>query len=300
MTPGAVNARPRPAVAHHGTGRQASQMGAGAERGTAGSTRRCRSLRRPATRSCTSTRGSRHGSSCLEFARRAARSGSPFDRYRLPTRPRWLASGDMDSPRRRRSPSALAEPPRPAHLRELFASDPGRAERYVIDGGDLRIDYSKALVDDDVLGALARARPDVAVSRQRRDAMFAGEHINVTEDRAVGHVALRTPRGSTFTIDGHDVVPDVHDVLDRWAAFADRVRSGRADHATSSTSASAAPTSARRWPIEALAAYRHERIRCSFVSNVDGADIGVGARRLRSRRRRCSSSRRRRSARSRR
>ena len=89
---------------------------------------------------------------------------------------------------------------------------------------------------------------------ERRDAMFAGEPINVTEGRAVLHVALRAPKGSTIELDGHNVVDDVHEVLDRAGDFAERVRDGTWTGATgqrirpSSTSGSAAPTSARRWP----------------------------------------------------
>ena len=119
--------------------------------------------------------------------------------------------------------SALAELPRPAHLRELFADDPGRAERYVVEVGDLRIDSSKHRVDDVVLAGLVALAERSGVEA-RRDAMFAGEHVNVTEDRAVMHVALRAPRASVITVDGANVVPDVHEVLDSMSAFADRVR----------------------------------------------------------------------------
>ena len=111
------------------------------------------------------------------------------------------------------------------HLRELFAADPGRGERLAVDAEGLYLDMSKNRITDETIAlllALARERG----LRERIDAMFAGEHINVTEDRAVLHVALRAPRGSTIFVDGHDVVPDVHDVLDRMSAFAQRVRAG--------------------------------------------------------------------------
>ncbi|MGA9276266.1 glucose-6-phosphate isomerase [Ilumatobacter sp.] len=166
---------------------------------------------------------------------------------------------------------SLSELDRPAPLGELFAADPSRAERYVVQAGDLRIDWSKAAVDDTILASLLGIAESSGVV-QRRDAMFAGEHINVTEDRAVGHVALRQPRGATFTIDGHDVVPEVHEVLDSMAAFADRVRSeGRIAHVVNIGigGSDLGPAMADR----ALRAFRHEDIRCSFVSNVDGADI---------------------------
>jgi glucose-6-phosphate isomerase len=167
--------------------------------------------------------------------------------------------------------SALAGLPRPAHLRELFADDPGRAERYVVEVGDLRIDYSKHRVDDAVLAGLV-ALADRSGVEARRDAMFAGEHVNVTEDRAVMHVALRAPAGTVLTVDGVNVVPEVHEVLDAMSAFADRVRADdRITHVVNIGigGSDLGPAMAYR----ALEAYRHERIRCSFVSNVDGADV---------------------------
>ena len=101
--------------------------------------------------------------------------------------------------------SALADVVGPADLRQLFVDDPARAERYVLEVADLRIDYSKHLVDDTVLDALLAVAEHAGVEA-RRDAMFAGEHINVTEDRAVMHVALRAARGSVMMVDGADVV----------------------------------------------------------------------------------------------
>src|SRR6476661_237397 len=96
----------------------------------------------------------------------------------------------------------LLDVPRPAHLRELFAGDPDRARRYVLQVGDLRIDYSKQRVDEAVLAALQAVAAAAGVAA-RRDAMFAGEPINITEHRAVLHVALRAPRGSVIEVDGH-------------------------------------------------------------------------------------------------
>ncbi len=169
--------------------------------------------------------------------------------------------------------SFLAEIPRPAPLRTLFDGDPGRAERYVLDVADLRIDYSKHRVDDMVLAALLDLAERSGVEA-RRDAMFAGEHVNVTEDRAVMHVALRAPAGSVMMVDGADVIPGVHDVLAQMGAFADRVRADdRITHVVNIGigGSDLGPAMAYR----ALDAYRHERIRCSFVSNVDGADIAA-------------------------
>jgi glucose-6-phosphate isomerase len=166
---------------------------------------------------------------------------------------------------------ALAALPKPAHLRDLFAADPDRAARYVTHAADLRVDWSKASVDDatfDVLLALAAASGVEA----RRDAMFAGEKINVTEDRAVGHVALRMPRDGHFVVDGENVVPAVHEVLDAMSTFADRIRSD--DSITHIVNIGIGGSDlGPAMAYQALRAFRHPRIRCSFVSNVDGADI---------------------------
>ncbi|MGI9644489.1 MAG: glucose-6-phosphate isomerase, partial [Ilumatobacteraceae bacterium] len=165
----------------------------------------------------------------------------------------------------------LLSTPRAAPLRELFTTDPGRADRYVVTAGDLRIDYSKHLVDDTILASLMDGAREAGVE-QRRDAMFAGEHINTTEDRAVGHVALRMPSGGEFVVDGHDVVPDVHEVLERMAAFADKVRADdRITHVVNIGigGSDLGPAMAYR----ALRPFCHERLRCSFVSNVDGSDV---------------------------
>ncbi|MGQ4484079.1 glucose-6-phosphate isomerase, partial [Streptomyces sp. SAS_276] len=110
-------------------------------------------------------------------------------------------------------------------LRELFAADPGRGTGYTLKVGDLHLDYSKHLVTDEtlrLLHALAAATDVFGL----RDAMFRGDKINVTEDRAVLHTALRAPRDAVIEVDGENVVPQVHAVLDKMAAFADRVRSG--------------------------------------------------------------------------
>ncbi|MFJ3333675.1 glucose-6-phosphate isomerase, partial [Streptomyces sp. NPDC086766] len=111
------------------------------------------------------------------------------------------------------------------HLRELFAADPGRAERYTVRVGDLYVDYSKHLITDETLALLR----ELAVATDvfgLRDAMFRGERINVTEDRAVLHTALRAPREAVVEAGGENVVPAVHAVLDKMAGFAERVRSG--------------------------------------------------------------------------
>jgi len=175
--------------------------------------------------------------------------------------------------------------PRPAHLRELFAADPGRAERYVVTAAELRIDYSKQRIDDAVLAALLAVARAAGVE-QRRDAMLAGEPINVTEDRAVLHTALRAPAGVAMGPRGPDgevvdAVPGVHDVLGRMGAFAERVRSGSWEGATGKRirtvvnigigGSDLGPAMAYR----ALAAFAHPDIECRFVANVDGAAISA-------------------------
>src|SRR5712671_145867 len=111
------------------------------------------------------------------------------------------------------------------HLRKLFADDPTRAARLTFAVGDLHVDLSKQRVTDHTMNLLLTLAQRAQVA-ERRDAMFAGEPINTTERRAVLHTALRAPRGATMMVDGRNVVPDVHEVLDRMGDFSDRVRSG--------------------------------------------------------------------------
>ena len=111
------------------------------------------------------------------------------------------------------------------HLRDLFKADASRGERLVIDACGLHVDYSKQRVTDDTLSLLI-GLAEACGLRRRIDAMFSGEKINSTEHRAVLHVALRAPRGEKILVDGRDVVPDVHEVLDRMAAFSRQIRGG--------------------------------------------------------------------------
>src|ERR687887_1849407 len=114
---------------------------------------------------------------------------------------------------------------RDSHLRDLFANDPSRGERLTLEAEGIFLDYSKNRITEETLRLLLDLAAERGVA-ERRDAMFAGEHINVTEDRAVLHVALRAPRDAEIDVDGENVVPKVHEVLDRMADFAERVRSG--------------------------------------------------------------------------
>ncbi|SCE13245.1 glucose-6-phosphate isomerase, partial [Streptomyces sp. di50b] len=163
-------------------------------------------------------------------------------------------------------------------LRELFDTDPSRAERYVVHVGDLRIDYSKHLVTDETLRLLRELAAATDVFGLR-DAMFRGERINITEDRAVLHTALRAPRDAVVEVDGKDVVPAVHAVLDRMADFAGRVRSGEWTGHTGRRirtvvnigigGSDLGPAMA----YEALRACTTRELTFRFVSNVDGADL---------------------------
>ncbi|MEZ5116677.1 MAG: glucose-6-phosphate isomerase [Candidatus Nanopelagicales bacterium] len=164
------------------------------------------------------------------------------------------------------------------HLRDLFAADPGRADRYVAEGAGWTLDYSKQRVDEETLRlllALAEAR-GVA---ERRDAMFRGDRINVTEDRSVLHIALRLPRDATLVVDGVDVVAEVHAVLDQMSSFADRVRSGEWTGFTGRPIRNVVNIGiggSDLGPVMAYQALRHYSRRdmtFRFVSNVDGTDF---------------------------
>ncbi len=111
------------------------------------------------------------------------------------------------------------------HLRELFAEDPGRGERLGLEAVGIYLDYSKNRITDETLRLLLQLAEESDLAGHR-DAMFRGDHINVSEDRAVLHVALRMPRGTSLVVDGVDVVKEVNDVLDAMSSFCERVRSG--------------------------------------------------------------------------
>ena len=111
------------------------------------------------------------------------------------------------------------------HLRELFASDPDRASKFQLEAAGLFFDYSKNLITEKTIADLISLANSAGL-RDRIDAMFRGDKINITENRAVLHTALRAPRSASIKVDGVDVVPEVHAVLDKMAAFANRVRSG--------------------------------------------------------------------------
>ncbi|MFE2458889.1 glucose-6-phosphate isomerase [Streptomyces sp. NPDC059402] len=194
-------------------------------------------------------------------------------RTRLHQRPEWAALT--------KHREQLGE----VRLRELFAADPGRGTGWTLRVGDLRIDYSKHLVTDETLALLQELAAATGVFGLR-DAMFRGERINITEDRVVLHTALRAPRDAVIEVDGENVVPKVHAVLDKMAGFADRVRSGEWTGHTGKRirnvvnigigGSDLGPAMA----YEALRAFTDRSLTVRFVSNVDGADLHEAVRDL--------------------
>uniref|UniRef100_A0AAU2VGQ5 Glucose-6-phosphate isomerase n=1 Tax=Streptomyces sp. NBC_00003 TaxID=2903608 RepID=A0AAU2VGQ5_9ACTN len=194
-------------------------------------------------------------------------------RTRLNQMPEWIALG--------KHREQLGD----THLRELFAAEPGRGTDYTLQVGDLHLDYSKHLVTDETLALLRElaAATDVA---GLRDAMFRGEKINTTEDRAVLHTALRAPRDAVIEVDGENVVPDVHAVLDKMAAFSGKIRSGEWTGHTGKRiknvvnigigGSDLGPAMA----YEVLRSFTDRELTVRFVSNVDGADLHEAVRDL--------------------
>ncbi|WP_031520994.1 glucose-6-phosphate isomerase [Streptomyces sp. NRRL F-5123] len=194
-------------------------------------------------------------------------------RIRLDQRPEWHALA------KHRDETAGT------HLRDLFEADPGRAQRYTLQVGDLHLDYSKHLVTDETLALLRELAAATGVS-ELRDAMFRGAKINTTEDRAVLHTALRAPQSATIEVDGYNVVPGVHAVLTKMGVFADRIRSGEWTGHTGKRirnvvnigigGSDLGPAMA----YEVLRAYTDRDMTVRFVSNVDGADLHEAVRDL--------------------
>ncbi|MFI0985397.1 glucose-6-phosphate isomerase [Streptomyces exfoliatus] len=194
-------------------------------------------------------------------------------RTRLNRLPEWAALG--------KHREQLGE----THLRDLFAADPERGTGHTLRVGDLHLDYSKHLVTDETLTLLRELAAATGVA-ELRDAMFRGEKINTTEDRAVLHTALRAPRDAVVEVDGENVVPGVHAVLDRMAAFADKVRAGEWTGHTGRPiknivnigigGSDLGPAMA----YEVLRSYTQRDLTLRFVSNVDGADLHEAVRDL--------------------
>jgi glucose-6-phosphate isomerase len=199
--------------------------------------------------------------------------GTRSDRLPLDRSPEWAELG--------KHRAELGE----VHLRELFAGDAERGERYALRVGDLYLDYSKHLVTDETLGLLRQLAAARGVF-ELRDAMFRGDKINITENRAVLHTALRAPRDAVVEVDGENVVPAVHAVLDKMASFADRIRSGEWTGHTGKRirtivnigigGSDLGPAMA----YEALRSFTDRDLTVRFVSNVDGADLHEAVRDL--------------------
>ena len=164
-------------------------------------------------------------------------------------------------------------------LRKLFADDPNRTQTFTFDAADLHVDLSKNLVCPTLVGHLLALAEQTGVL-ELRDRMFAGEHINVTEDRAVLHTALRRPATDSLTVDGQDVIADVHEVLEKVYAFARRVRSGEWVGITGKpvkTVVNVGIGGSDLGPVmayEALKPYVQEGLECRFISNIDPTDAG--------------------------
>ena len=165
-------------------------------------------------------------------------------------------------------------------LRGWFAADPARAQAFTLTAGDLHVDLSKNLIDDAVLTALVELAEQVGLA-ERRDAMFAGEKINVTEGRAVLHTALRDPDGAEVVVDGTNVVPEVHHVLEKVYGFADRVRNGEWKGVTGKPIATVVNIGiggSDLGPVmvyEALQPYVKQGLTARFVSNIDPTDVAL-------------------------
>src|SRR5580693_359578 len=172
------------------------------------------------------------------------------------------------------------------HLRDLFAEDPDRGERLTAEAAGLYLDYSKNRITDETIRLLTQLAEECGVP-QHRDAMFRGDHINVSEDRAVLHVALRMPADASLIVDGNDVVAEVHQVLDRMSAFSQRVRNGEWTGHTGKRirnvvnigigGSDLGPVMA----YEALRYYSDRDMTFRFVSNVDSTDFVEATRDLR-------------------
>ncbi len=206
-------------------------------------------------------------STAMDPSQSAASSGA------LTRRPQWRALQEHAG--------ALGR----SHLRELFAADPARGERLRAEAAGLYLDYSKQRVSDETLRLLLELAGACSLPA-RIEAMFHGERINVTEDRAVLHVALRAPPDERIMVDGHDVVPDVHAVLDRMATFSEHVRDGTWTGHTGKrvrNVISIGIGGSDLGPVmayEALRQYSRREMTFRFVSNVDGGDFAEATRDL--------------------
>jgi glucose-6-phosphate isomerase len=197
---------------------------------------------------------------------------------RMPTTTQTVASESLENRAAWKALEGHFEQIGGTHLRELFAADPGRGERYTAEAEGIFLDFSKNRVTDETLRLLVELAKESGLAA-KIEAMFTGEKINITENRAVLHVALRAPKGESIVVDGEDVVPGVHAVLDKMSGFADRVRSGAWKGHTGKKiknivnigigGSDLGPVMA----YEALKHYSQRNLVFRFVSNVDGSDF---------------------------
>src|SRR5277367_1591082 len=171
------------------------------------------------------------------------------------------------------------------HLRDFFAEDPARGERFTAETDGIFLDFSKNRINDETLKLLLQLAEESGLV-ERREAMFRGDKINISENRAVLHVALRAPKGESIVVDGEDVVPNVHAVLDKMSAFSNRVRSGEWTGHTGKRIRNVVNVGiggSDLGPVMAYEALRHysdRNLTVRFVSNVDGTDFAEATRDL--------------------
>src|SRR5215469_4763182 len=206
----------------------------------------------------------------------------------MATRPRVLNHGEIEPLTKHKAWRALESHYRKisrSHLRTLFAQDPQRGERFAVEAVGLYLDYSKNRITDETLSLLIQLADECGL-RARINAMFRGEKINVTENRAVLHVALRAPKGATIMVDGQNVVPQIHAVLDKMTGFSNRVRSGEWTGFTGKRIRNVVNIGiggSDLGPVMAYEALRHyadSSLSFRFVSNVDGTDFAEAVRGL--------------------
>jgi glucose-6-phosphate isomerase len=219
------------------------------------------------------------------------KGSTPFhDNKKIPSKGRGTMTATEGTPFLTRLPAwhALEEHYRKIkdiHLRQLFTREPKREEQFTVEAAGIHLDYSKNRVTAETIRLLVKLAEDCGL-RQHIDAMFRGEKINATEDRAALHVALRAPRDQAILVDGKDVVPEVHEVLDRMAGFADRIRSGQWKGHTGKPIRNVINIGiggSDLGPVMAYEALRHYSKRdmtFRFISNVDGTDFAEATRDL--------------------
>ena len=210
-------------------------------------------------------------------SKRAATSAAPKTKPSVaPVVPSWHVAPDKTKAWKKLT--ALAKRAKSANLRAMFAKDKSRASKLSMQALDMHLDYSKNLVDSATLDALFALATECSVARHAKE-MFAGELINITENRAVLHTALRAPRKAVIKVDGENVVPQVHAVLDAMAKFAESVRSGAWVGYTGKrirTVVNIGIGGSDLGPVMAYAALRSFTLRsieCRYVSNIDGEDF---------------------------